>query len=90
MNVAVTGCFGFVGSHIVERLTEAGHSISLLDLPYWDLAGPPHGHNGPWLPQHIAAIVHCAAIPISRAVSRQPQGAAAMLNAPDADERVSR
>ena len=68
MNVAVTGCFGFVGSHIVERLAEAGHSISLLDLPYWDLAGPPHGHNGPWLPQHIDAIVHCAAIPDVRGV----------------------
>ncbi|MFC2007793.1 NAD-dependent epimerase/dehydratase family protein [Chloroflexota bacterium] len=32
MNVLVTGGSGFIGSHIVDKLVEAGHSVRILDL----------------------------------------------------------
>lgn len=32
MNILVSGGSGFIGSHVVDKLTEAGHSVSVFDL----------------------------------------------------------
>lgn len=36
MNILVTGGSGFIGSHIVDKLVEAGHKVSIMDIkpPY--------------------------------------------------------
>jgi len=36
MNVLVTGATGFIGRHLVERLTQEGHHIRVLVLPEED------------------------------------------------------
>ena len=32
MNILVTGGSGFIGSHVVDRLIEAGHRVRVLDI----------------------------------------------------------
>lgn len=38
MNILVTGGSGFIGSHVVDKLIEAGHSLRILDIkkPHWE------------------------------------------------------
>ncbi|MDQ6854429.1 MAG: NAD-dependent epimerase/dehydratase family protein, partial [Actinomycetota bacterium] len=36
MRIAVTGGSGFIGSHVVDRLIDAGHTLFVLDTR------PPH------------------------------------------------
>ena len=31
MNIMITGCAGFIGSHLVERLLNDGHDVMALD-----------------------------------------------------------
>ena len=38
MNITVFGGSGFLGSHICDKLSEAGHAVTIVDL-----------HPSPWL-----------------------------------------
>lgn len=43
MNILVTGGSGFIGSHIVDKLVESGHRVTVFDLK------PPHRLDVPFL-----------------------------------------
>ncbi|MCL5115711.1 MAG: GDP-mannose 4,6-dehydratase [Firmicutes bacterium] len=65
MRVAVTGSRGFVGRHVVEEMTGAGHSV-------WELSGPGEGEgvdvrdatglNGLFRDFRPEAVIHLAAL----------------------------
>jgi UDP-glucose 4-epimerase len=48
--VAITGGSGFVGSHVVDALIDAGHDVRVLDLH------PPHRLDVAWAPADITDV----------------------------------
>jgi UDP-glucose 4-epimerase len=79
MNIAVTGGSGFIGSHVVDRLVEAGHTVRVLD------GTPPHRSDVAWQPCDITrlsqvegaltgcdAVFHLAAMANVNDVARAP------------------
>ncbi|MFM7107408.1 MAG: NAD-dependent epimerase/dehydratase family protein [Planctomycetaceae bacterium] len=58
MKILVTGGAGFIGSHVVDALREAGHAVAALDdLSSGDRANLPAG-----VPLHVADIRDAAAV----------------------------
>lgn len=58
MKVLVTGGAGFIGSHIVDGLLGAGHTVAVLD----DLSSGSRRHLPPAVPVHVCDIVDGAAV----------------------------
>ncbi len=58
MKVLVTGGAGFIGSHIVDALLAAGHTVAVLD----DLSSGSADNLPPGVPLHAADIVDTAAV----------------------------
>lgn len=50
MNVAVTGGSGFIGSHVVDKLVGAGHTVRVLD------GSRPHRSDVEWQPVDITRL----------------------------------
>ena len=49
MRIAVTGGSGFIGSHVVDRLIDAGHTLFVLDTPRTALTSrTARSTCGPW------------------------------------------
>jgi UDP-glucose 4-epimerase len=65
MNILVTGGAGFIGSHIVDALLAAGHSVAVLD----DLSSGARENLPGDVPLHVADIVDAAAV--SRVVAAE-------------------
>ncbi|NBW86508.1 MAG: NAD-dependent epimerase/dehydratase family protein [Planctomycetia bacterium] len=58
MKVLVTGGAGFIGSHVVDALLEAGHKAAVLD----DLSSGTPANLPATVPLHVADIVDTAAV----------------------------
>jgi UDP-glucose 4-epimerase len=58
MNVLVTGGAGFIGSHIVDELQQAGHRVEVLD----DLSSGSRDNLPAGVPLHVADIVDPEAV----------------------------
>jgi UDP-glucose 4-epimerase len=58
MKTLVTGGAGFIGSHIVDALLAAGHSVAVLD----DLSSGSRDNLPTGVPLHVADIVDAAAV----------------------------
>lgn len=58
MNILVTGGAGFIGSHIVDALLAAGHSVAVLD----DLSSGSRDNLPAGVPLHVADIVDTDAV----------------------------
>jgi len=58
MNILVTGGAGFIGSHIVDALLAAGHSVAVLD----DLSSGSRDNLPAGVPLHVADIVDATAV----------------------------
>ena len=58
MNVLVTGGAGFIGSHIVDELQQAGHRVEVLD----DLSSGSRNNLPAGVPLHVADIVDPEAV----------------------------
>ena len=58
MNVLVTGGAGFIGSHIVDELRQAGHRVEVLD----DLSSGSRNNLPAGVPLHVADIVDPEAV----------------------------
>jgi UDP-glucose 4-epimerase len=58
MKILVTGGAGFIGSHIVDRLLAAGHTVAVLD----DLSSGSRDNLPADVPLHVADIVDPAAV----------------------------
>jgi UDP-glucose 4-epimerase len=65
MKILVTGGAGFIGSHIVDALLAAGHSVAVLD----DLSSGARDNLPGDVPLHVADIVDAAAV--SRVVAAE-------------------
>ena len=58
MKILVTGGAGFIGSHIVDGLLEAGHSVAVID----DLSSGSRENLPPEVPLHVLDIVDGKAV----------------------------
>jgi UDP-glucose 4-epimerase len=45
VNILITGAAGFLGTHLIDRLTEDGHRIEKLDIALMGPSGEPRGPN---------------------------------------------
>lgn len=77
MNVLVTGGAGFIGSHLVDGLVDAGHAVRILD----SLDGQVHGPDAAW-PAYLSAEVErlCGDIRDAAAVARALEGIEAVVH----------
>jgi UDP-glucose 4-epimerase len=66
VKILVTGGAGFIGSHIVDALLEAGHAVAALD----DLSTGSRDNLPPHVPLHVADIRDAAAVARAFAAER--------------------